>query len=149
MAYGKDTEVPFERSIAEIVGLVRKAGAQQIAQMEEPEHYTLQFRLAQRAIRFRVTFPTAAEVAAKKGPRQDAARFEAQWRRQRARALLLVIKAKLESVESGVETFEQAFLANVVLPGGGTVHERVTDAIALEYRSSGGQQLRLSGGPQT
>ncbi len=41
--------------------------------------------------------------------------------RQRWRALALVIKAKLEAVESGVETFEDAFLSHIVLPGGGTI----------------------------
>jgi hypothetical protein len=33
------------------------------------------------------------------------------------RALMLAIKAKLVSVESGVEQFEEAFLAHIVVPG--------------------------------
>lgn len=44
-----------------------------------------------------------------------------QHRRQRMRAMLLVIISKFERVESGVETFEQAFLANAVTKGGLTV----------------------------
>ncbi len=51
----------------------------------------------------------------------------------RGRALLLVIKAKLESVESGIETLEQAFLAHVVMANGQTVYERISEGIALEY----------------
>ena len=47
----------------------------------------------------------------------------------------MVIKAKLESVESGIETFEQAFLANVVLPGGTTVGDYMTPQIAESYRT--------------
>ena len=58
-----------------------------------------------------------------------------QAKRQRGRALLLVIKAKLESVESGIETLEQAFLAHVVMADGKTVHERIAEPIALEYQS--------------
>ena len=41
--------------------------------------------------------------------------------RRRWRALLLVIKAKLESVESGIETFEEAFASQIVLANGQTV----------------------------
>ena len=39
--------------------------------------------------------------------------------RQRWRALLLIIRAKLEAVESGITTLESEFLANIVLPDGG------------------------------
>lgn len=62
-------------------------------------------------------------------------KIEQQWRRQRGRALLLVIKAKLESIEAEVETFEQAFLANVVLSNGDTVYDRARDQIAIEYQT--------------
>ena len=37
------------------------------------------------------------------------------------RTLLPIILAKLEAVESGITTLESQFLANVVLPDGGTV----------------------------
>jgi len=43
--------------------------------------------------------------------------------RQRWRALLLVVKAKLEAVECGISTLEQEFLAFIVLPGDQTVGE--------------------------
>lgn len=49
------------------------------------------------------------------------------------RCLLLAIKAKLEVVESGIESFEDAFLANIVLPGGQTVSERIRPDIAKAY----------------
>ena len=47
--------------------------------------------------------------------------------------MLLVIKAKFESVESGVEAFEQAFLANVVTSSRLTVYERIAEDLAVEY----------------
>lgn len=146
MAYGKDTEVPFERSIAEIVGLVRQAGADEIRQTDGRGQFILEFAMSDRLVRFRVRFPTATEIDDLKGPRQDHARVAEQWRRQRGRALLLVIKAKLESVESGVETFEEAFLSNVVLHDNHTVYERVAEPIALEYRTARPSPL-LIGGP--
>lgn len=148
MAYASKTEVPFERSISEIIGLLRKAGADQIGQMEGREQFTLQFTMVDRMVRFRVRFPSAAEIDAMRGPRTDPASAAEQWRRQRGRALLLVIKAKLESVESNVETFEQAFLANVVLANGETLYDRVAEPIALEYKTGavqGTSTLFLSG----
>lgn len=145
MAYARNTEVPFERSIAEVVGIVRDAGAERISQMEERHRFMLEFQLAGRVVRFTVRFPTSSEVEAMKGPRQEAARVADQWRRQRARALLLVIKAKLESVESGVETFEQSFLANVVMADGATIYERIAEPIALEYRTEKPSILMLGG----
>lgn len=40
------------------------------------------------------------------------------------RCLFLTLKAKLESVHSGIETFDEAFLAHIVTPGG-TVGDQV------------------------
>lgn len=135
MAYAKTTEVPFERSVGEIIGLLRNAGADQIGQMEDRNRFTLLFTMEERHVRFRVTFPDPEQIAKITGPRQDQKTVAAQWRRQRGRALLLVIKAKLESIESNVETFEEAFLANVVLADGSTLYERVAEPIAIEYQT--------------
>ncbi|NLS26219.1 hypothetical protein S2M10_12000 [Sphingomonas sp. S2M10] len=139
MAYAERTEVAFERSIAEIVGMLRRAGAASIAQVEEPRQFTIQFVLDERLVRFRVDLPTLddAPTTDGRGSRLNATRREAkvgQVIRQRGRALMLVIKAKLESVESNVETFEQAFLANVVMANGETVYDRLAEPIAREYR---------------
>jgi hypothetical protein len=41
--------------------------------------------------------------------------------RQRWRALVLVLKAKLEAIESGISSFEDEFLAQTVLPDNTTV----------------------------
>lgn len=50
--------------------------------------------------------------------------IETAWEqacRQKWRALNLAILAKLEAVESGITTFEEEFLAHLVLPNGRTV----------------------------
>lgn len=140
MAYAEKTEVAVEKSIAEIVALVKRAGAQRVMQADEPERFAIQFEMKDRLVRFRVTLPSLADVPARSGngPWRDdktRARIRDQMHRQRARALLLVVKAKLESIESGVETFEEAFLANVVMANGQTIYERVREPIALEYRT--------------
>jgi hypothetical protein len=60
--------------------------------------------------------------------------FEGEERRT-WRALLLTIKAKFESVESRIETFDEAFLANVVLPDGRTVAEVAVPQIVESYKT--------------
>lgn len=117
MAYAERTQVPFTKSITDIMAMLRKAGAIQVGQMEEDNRLTIMFGMQDRRVRFRVAWENT----------------EAS-KRQRARALLLVVKAKLESIASEVETFEQAFLANIVMADDRTVYERVNTDLALEYR---------------
>lgn len=140
MAYAAKTEVAFEKSISEIITLIKRAKATQIGQFEGDVDFAIQFTLAERLIRFRLPLPTMSQMPTRNGNNvtltapQRADRLS-QAKRSRARALLLVIKAKLESVESGIETTEQAFLANVVMADGFTVYERIAQPIALEYQS--------------
>ena len=54
--------------------------------------------------------------------------------RQRWRALALVIKAKLEAVESGISVFEDEFLANIVLPSGESAGDWMRPQIHEAYR---------------
>lgn len=116
MPYAARTDVPLDRSLGEIVSLLRKSGADRIAQAEEPGRVAVQCFLNDRLLRFAISLP--------EGP---------QARRQRGRALLLVIKAKIESIESGVETFDEAFLANIVTPDGRTVAQWAVPQIEQAY----------------
>lgn len=140
MAYAEKTEVAFEKSIAEIIGLIKRHRATSIGQFEGEDDFAIQFMLGERLIRFRLPLPALSEMPTRNGNNVTltaAQRWDrlAQAKRSRARALLLVIKAKLESVESGIETTEQAFLANVVMADGFTVYERIKQPIALEYQT--------------
>lgn len=117
MAYAEHTKVPFVKTVSDIMAMLRKAGAEQVGQMEETNRLTVMFALQDRQVRFRVSWENTQTS-----------------QRQRARALMLVIKAKLESIESQVETFEEAFLANIVMSDGVTVYERVRNDMALEYK---------------
>lgn len=149
MAYAADTTVPLERSIAEIVTMLRKAGAESIGQMQERDSFVIVFALADRRMKFKVPLVTGycGPSVARNGRTIDAVARIEQQNRQKGRALLLVIKAKLESVESHVETFEQAFLANIMLAGGQTVYEQVAEPIAREYQSGRASgPLLLTGG---
>lgn len=140
MAYAANTEVAFERSIAEIITLIKRHNAMQIGQFEGEDFFAVQFKMSDRAIRFRLPIPTLSEMPTHDGRRNALSVSQrqeklSQARRSRGRALLLVIKAKLESVESGIETVEQAFLANVVMADGQTLYERVAGPIAIEYQT--------------
>ena len=141
MAYAEGTTVAFDTSIGEIIALLRKAGAREIGQFDDDLTYAIQFALAGRVMRFRLSLPSIEDMPARDGRERLLSREQrttrlAQSRRQRGRALLLVIKAKLESVESNIETIEQAFLAHIVLPGDRlTVYERVAAPLALEYQT--------------
>jgi hypothetical protein len=49
--------------------------------------------------------------------------------RQRWRALLLAIKAKLEAVESGITSFEKEFLAHIVMADGKTIGQHIVPQV--------------------
>lgn len=148
MAYAENTKVPLEQSIAEIMGMVKRAGATHAGQFEEPGRFVIMFSLGERKMKFSVPMITdyTGPDRSGNGRAVDKVAWVEQRNRQKGRALMLVVKAKLESVESGVETFEQAFLANIVLADGATVYDRTSTTIALEY-SSGKVQPLMLGGP--
>jgi hypothetical protein len=156
MAYGEGTSVSVEKSLTEITALVKKAGAIRVAQMEDVDALAVQFFLTDRMLRFRVPIPTADDIPARDNgnnryidiPLSARQKKAEAIRKQRARALLLVIKAKLESVESGVETFDEAFLPNIVMSDGATVWDRISEQLALEYQSGKPMPFLLEG-PRT
>jgi hypothetical protein len=153
MSYAENTTVAVEKSLTEIVALIKKAGGARIAQMEDVDALAVQFFLSERMLRFRVPVPTAESMPTRDNgnnrytdiPLATRRKKADAIRRQRARALLLVIKAKLESVESGVETFDEAFLPNIVMSDGCTVWERIGEPLALEYQSGKPMPFLLEG----
>lgn len=139
-AYAADTTVSVEKSEAEIRALLRRYGADAYAQAEANGQAQIMFQLRDRRIVFRVSLPKRDErrfthgrvnqSRAESRRSEDAAlRAWEQACRQKWRALALCIKAKLESVDAGIETFDQAFLAHVMLPTGETVGDRMADEL--------------------
>lgn len=132
--YAEGTSVPIERSQAEINKVLTKFGADQLAQAssQSPPAVLMGFRVKGRLIRFHLPMP---EVKSYRGtPLQIEKEYNAECRR-RWRALLLVLKAKLEAVDSGITTFEQEFYAHTVLPNGMTIFESTNKEVtrALEH----------------
>lgn len=135
MTYAEKTEVAPERSRAEIERTLNRYGADSFAYVSAPDRGAVAFRMEGRAVRFEVPLPTdPAEFRRTKGgqtrtSRQMEAALEAEVRR-RWRALLLCLKGKLEAVESGITTFEEEFLAHLVLPSGATVGQAFAPELA-------------------
>lgn len=117
MAFAERTKVPVEETILDIRRTVNRYGGEQFVFGVAEEKIVVGFTKDGRQVRFQVT--------------QDS--LDAQSNRQKARALLLVLKAKLEAVESGVMLFEDEFLANIVLPTGRMVGQEVRERIAYAY----------------
>jgi hypothetical protein len=132
VSYAEHTSVPVERTRAEIETLVAKHGATHSASAWGDGKAQMQFMIRGRLLRFVLLMPTDEE-ARKKVPRRydwkdpteaNVVKWMEQEARRRWRCLLLAIKAKLEIVENGIETFDQAFLANIVVDGR-TVYEHI------------------------
>jgi hypothetical protein len=132
--YAAHTKVPIDRTKTEIEHTLRRYGADRFAYFTEAGKAIIVFEAHERRLRFNLPLPVGESE-------KDA---QAWW--QKWRALLLCIKAKLESVESKIESFEEAFLAHVVMPDGRTVAEHTIPAIASIYQ--GGPMQALLPAPQ-
>lgn len=123
--YASRTTVPVERSEAEIKATLQRYGARRFMSGtdEDAGLSVIQFEMHDRRVMFRLQVPPVDAFATDRAGRQRSATAARnaweQEQRRLWRALLITIKAKLESVESGIETFEEAFLPQIVLPGPG------------------------------
>lgn len=132
--YAERTTVPVERSKAEIERIVTRFGATEFATFQDPERQMVAFRVGDLRVRFEVRAPAVLDFKNDRGGRRRSEK--AAWAardtelRRRWRALGLCIKAKIEVVATGISSFEQEFLAHVLLPGGDeTVGDRVVPEI--------------------
>ncbi|MEH0110651.1 hypothetical protein V6N00_13150 [Tersicoccus sp. MR15.9] len=150
--YARTTTVTVEASRAEIEKALRRYGATGFSYGWSETRAQVQFEANGRRIRFALAMPDPNERRFTHTPSRDLRRTRAetekayeQATRQIWRALVLVIKAKLEAVQSGIVTFEQEFLAHIVMPDGSTVSEYIAPAIESIYE--GGQVPPLLGLP--
>jgi hypothetical protein len=149
--YAESTQVPSDRSRAEIERTLRKYGASAFAYGWQGHSASVMFEMAGRRIVFRLPLPDADSEEFTLTPtgreRSASAAGEAyeQAVRQRWRALALVIKAKLEAVEAGISSVEDEFLAHVALPSGGTVGEWMRPRLDEVY-ATGQMPALLPGG---
>ncbi len=121
--FAQGTKVPVDQTRLEIERTLRRYGADRFMNFVESGRAGIVFELADRRVRFDLKLPTDDDDRARKEQRR-------LWR-----ALLLCIKSKLESVDSGIESFEEAFLSHVVMPDGKTVADHALPAVKAIYQS--------------
>lgn len=151
--YAKDTGVSVAKSRAEIEDLIIKYGATAFVSgsmdRDGKTVAAITFVAHGRRVQFELELPDRAAFASfevkanqwghtrtvRRSPEQQAKAWE-QACRQKWRALALVVKAKLEAVRTEITTFEDEFLAHIVVPGDGrTLGKIMRPALDAAYKS--------------
>jgi hypothetical protein len=114
--YAAKTDVPVDRSRSELERVLTRWGASQFAYGQDQERWVVGFAFGSRAVRIVMIIPSTP-----------------QEQRQRWRALVLVVKAKLEAISLGLVDFETEFLGHLVLPTGETMAEHVGPQLPAMY----------------
>ena len=122
--YAARTQVPVSRSRAEIEALLLKHGATEFVCGFSTGGSAVVFTIE--GMRVRIHIPIVQS---------------AQEERRRWRAALLILKAKLELIADEGSTLQREFLADIMLPKGGTVGEYLEPQLAKAL--GGGQMPRL------
>jgi hypothetical protein len=142
--YAAGTRVDVNRSRDELEGLLDRVGADSVASMRDSAAAAVAFRLGGRNYVLRLPFPTEEEIRSSRRVargQMEAARLQAI--RERWRGLVLLTKAKVVAIQSGISTPEREFLAHAMLPTGQTLGEHL-DQHPEQLTTSG--QLMLPGG---
>jgi hypothetical protein len=103
--YANKTKVPVMRSREQLETLLHRRGAEGFASSWDADQNRIEFLRGGVRVRF---------VLPRSKLKHETAREQDE--RRRWRALILVIKAKLEAVDSGISVFEEEFLAHIVDP---------------------------------
>lgn len=144
MTYAKSTTVRPDRTKSEIEATLIKYGADSVVAGWDGGSAMVGFRKEGKLVRIRLTFPnrqdpmfttkkTGYGKTCERSVKEGDGLYDQEIRRM-WRALLLVIKAKLEAVESRITTFEEEFLAHLVTPEGQTVGEWLGPQLHQMYR---------------
>jgi hypothetical protein len=129
MTFAAKTRVPVDKTRLEIERLVKRYGATGFLSGYDGKIARIEFLAQNRHIRLTVLVPDGEQAA-----------------RQKWRALLLLVKAKLEAVSAKIATFEEAFFADIVVPATNkTVWETAREPLALSYKSN--KPVTLLGAP--
>ena len=138
--YASTTSVSTDTSRNEIEKTLKRYGAKSFAYATQEDKALIMFEYNGKRIRFILGLPNINDKRFTHTPsrgtlcsKESQIQEHEQACRQKWRALLLVIKAKLEAVESGISIFEEEFMANIMLPNGQTVGEYVLPQVETAY----------------
>ena len=151
MPYAENTTVPVEKSRAELEQMLMRAGALQYSTSHDVEKgaVAVQFTIVsggglERVRQYRIVLqlPKLEDIARMRSRRtgrvvtrspEETRKAHEQACRERWRALVLAVKAKLVLIQPGTSSFEQEFLSNLLLENGETVYERIEAGIHQTY----------------
>lgn len=133
--YAQGTTVPIAKTRVDLEAVLRKHGADQIMSGSDSAARIGFVGFTLRKRQYRIQLPARSI----RGVKPD------QLEREQWRALLLIIKAKLEFIRDGFTEPEQEFMAHVVLPNGATVGEELAPRLAEAY-ATGNMPRLLPGG---
>ena len=137
--YATKTRVSVDRS--KIDSTLRRYGVEQFGYGWEASRQIIYFGFGGWLVRFLLVMPDPDSdefrltPTGRQRPPDSADNAYQQAVKQRWRALVLIIKAKLEAIESGITTFEEEFLSYMVLPDNTRVGKRVLPMIEDSYRT--------------
>jgi hypothetical protein len=152
--YAKTTSVSVDKSRAEIERTLSRYGASAFAYATSNDKAMIQFQADNRRIMFVLELPNKQErrfthTRGGKGSSEwypdHQHRLWEQACRQIWRAMALLIKAKLESVDAGITIFENEFMANIIMPGGKTVGDHMRPKIEEAYKTNKLPALTFNG----
>jgi hypothetical protein len=118
--YAAGTKIDSHKSRAELGGLLERYGASDFVILEDEANATLRFALYGRYVQYVLPLPELDNPSFTHTPSGRPRAFPAQERayeqavRQQWRRAVLVMKGKLEAVESGLSTFEREFNGAIV-----------------------------------
>ena len=140
--YANQTSVSGDRSRSEIERTLSRYGADSFMCGARDSTAAVQFEVKGRRILFRLELPdpdsreyTYSSTGRVRRSNEQAHESWEQACRQRWRALVLIVKAKLEAVEAGINSFVLECFTYTVLLGGGTVGGWALPQIALAYET--------------
>lgn len=150
--YAKNTDVSVSKSKQDIDKILSKYRADRRGIIEEPGRALIVFERDGRRVQMEMFLPHPESKEFKRVRSSyghqagdfDPVKHE-QACRQKWRALGLVLKAKLEAVESGITSFETEFLAHIFLPGGGTVGKWIGPQLETSYKTGKMPKLLSAG----
>ncbi len=150
--YAEHTKVPAAQSRAEIERILGRYGASAFMYGMMANMAVVAFEMKGRKVKMVLPFLDPGErefthnAQGKCRGSSATEDFYQRHIRQRWRALVLIIKAKLEAVESGITNFESEFLSDILMPDGITVGAHVKENIRAAY--DGGNVPPLLEGPK-
>lgn len=124
--YALNTAVAPEKTQREIAELLHKYKVDDYELLIGMNRTGIAFKLQNRALRFILPMPKPKEMT----EGQYAQQVRSAWR-----GLLLTLHGKLESIDRGIENFDEAFMGQIVMPQNETVHEWLSPQLDTIFKT--------------